>query len=568
MKHLAASLALLALSAPVLAQAPLYDIHGPAGSGLGGGLGSVGDVDGDGRDDILVGAPTADGSQPQSGQVMILSSVTTLPIRTWNGEHTGDGFGHSVAGIGDINGDGISEVAIGAPFCEANLGTDRGALYIYDGATGALLHKHVGVSDNDRLGWCVIPAGDPNLDGVPDYAYGTPFFDSTTLGVDVGEVRINSGATFNTLEVYHGEVAGDEFGYSISCTGDLDGDGKADLVAGAPFYDVPGIALAGRVYRLSGGMNVRTMWLTGQTIAGLMGYSVSAVPDINLDGKTDILIGEPGYSGGGPAEGRVLAMSGVIGLLLQGWVGSTGDQCGYSVAGLHDIDGDGRGDVIIGSPRHASAPLADNGKVYICSGGSGAVLATASGYNNSDLMGSFVANAGDLNNDGYDDILMSAPTSSGVFPDGGWVRVHLGGAPAATVYCTPKINSQGCTPVIGYSGCASRSLGAGLQVVAQNVRPGIPGLLIWSVNQGASPFFGGTLCLGNPVKRTPAQISTTIPGFPCTGQYVYLFTPSFFALNNLNGGQDVYSQFWSRDNGFSVPNNVGLTAGLKFTVAP
>ncbi len=562
------SITLLALSGSAFAQAPLYDISGVANSSLGWGLGSVGDVDGDGRDDLLVGAPTADGLQPNSGTAMILSSVTTFPIRTFQGEFTGDRFGSSVAGIGDLTGDGISEVAVGAPEYDRVGASNAGAMYIFNGATGVKLFQHGGTFTNDKFGWCVAAAGDANGDGTPDYAYGAPYADSTTLGANVGLVRIQSGASLLALQTYWGETAGDSFGYSIAAVGDLTGDGKTDLVAGAPSYNLGAVVNSGRAYRLSGGTNSRVNLLSGGITNGELGFSVSALPDINLDGTTEIAIGEPGWNGLGVNTGRVMALSGLGGSIVQTYTYLAGVGFGFSVAGLSDIDGDGRGDLIVGLPYLDSPPLGDVGGAFILSGQTGSILSTATGYAGADYMGFTVANAGDLNNDGINDMLMSAPVSSAPFPGGGRVRAHLGGAPNPSGYCTPKVNSQGCTPTIGYGGCASRSLGSGLAVVAQNVRPGLPGLLIWSVNPNAAPFFGGTLCVGSPLKRTPGQISTTIAVNPCVGQYYYLFSTAYLAAQNLNPGVDVHTQFWSRDNGFPAPDNVGLTGGLKFTVVP
>ncbi|HTF87825.1 MAG TPA: integrin alpha [Planctomycetota bacterium] len=563
-----AFLAILGLTSAASAQAPLYDIPGVANSSLGWGLGSVGDVDGDGRDDILVGAPTADGLEANSGQAMILSSVNAWPIRTFQGEFTGDRFGTSVAGIGDLTGDGISEVAVGAPEHDRQLTQDAGAVYIFNGATGAEIMKYAGSFTSDKFGWCVSPAGDANGDGTPDFAYGAPYADSNSLGVNVGLVKIISGASLLPLQTYWGETAGDYFGYSICAIGDLTGDGKSDMIAGAPNYNLGGVSNAGRVYRLSGGTNSRVNMLSGGVTNGNVGFSVSALPDVNLDGVTEIAVGEPGWNGLGANTGRVRALSGLGGSIVQTYSYLAGVGFGFSVAGLHDIDGDGRGDLIVGLPYLDSAPLFDVGSAFIISGQLGTVLGSASGYGGSDYMGFAVANAGDLNNDGIDDMLMSAPVSTAPFTNGGWVRAHLGGAPTPTGYCTAKVNSLGCTPTISYGGCASRSLGSGIAIVGQNVRPGLPGILLWSVAQNALPFSGGTLCVGAPIKRTPGQISTSIPSSSCTGQYYYLFSTAYLAANNLNPGQAVHTQYWSRDNGFSAPNNVGLTAGLKFTVVP
>jgi hypothetical protein len=153
------------------------------------------------------------------------------------------------------------------------------------------------------------------------------------------------------------------------------------------------------------------------------------------------------------------------------------------------------------------------------------------------------------------------------FPAGGRLRMHLGGTPAPTNYCTAKVNSAGCTPVIFYTGSASKSLGFGLQILAQNVLPSMPGILIWAKTPNALPFMGGTLCVGSPLTRAGAQVSSTISGPPCTGQYLFQFNAAYMNATGLNAGQDVYAQYWSRDTGFAAPNNVGLTPGLHFQIA-
>jgi hypothetical protein len=164
-------------------------------------------------------------------------------------------------------------------------------------------------------------------------------------------------------------------------------------------------------------------------------------------------------------------------------------------------------------------------------------------------------------------VVAATPFTSLNFPSGGRLRLHLGGTPAPANYCTPKVNSAGCTPEISYTGSASQSLGFGLQIVAQNVLPGMPGILIWAKTPNAVPFFGGTLCVGSPLTRAGAQVSGTISGPPCPGQYLFQFNEAYMSANGLGAGQDVYAQYWSRDTGFVAPNNIGLTAGLHFQIA-
>lgn len=562
------SLPALCLAPAALAQAPLYDTYGPAGSQYGWGVGSVGDLDGDGLPDLLVGAPTGDGLQADSGVVYIASSRTSLPFRTLLGERTGDRFGHSVAGIGDINGDGLHEVLVGAPDYDSSGTNRRGAAYVFDGATGNQLAKHVGTLDNDRLGFDVCGIIDADGDGVRDYAIGAPFADSAIVGADTGAVQLRSGATFLSIRTYVGEAAGDYFGYSISPANDLTGDHRGDVVAGAPHYNLGAVSNSGRVYLLSGGTNSRTVRFSGGQTNGELGFAVGEVPDANGDHAVDIAIGEPGWNGTSGFAGRVHVISGLGSAVIMTAEGQTGDLLGFSVAGVSDCDGDGFGDVLAGGPGRDYPTLTDVGVALIYSTNGGAILGGATGYSALDSMGLSVANAGDLNADGSSDMWMAAPPSNGVFAGGGWARVHLGGVPTPSNYCVPKTNSQGCTPTISYGGCASISLGIGIQVVAQNVLPNKLGLMIWSVNPSSNPLGGGTLCVGTPLKRRPGQLASTISAGVCGGQYVDLLNGAFFTANGLVPGTEVHAQYWSRDPGFTAPNNIGLTAGLKFTVSP
>ena len=138
-------------------------------------------------------------------------------------------------------------------------------------------------------------------------------------------------------------------------------------------------------------------------------------------------------------------------------------------------------------------------------------------------------------------------------------------------YCVPKLNSQFCFPTIYATGTPSLSgTGQAFRLWAGNVLNQKVGLMIWGRSPAATPFAGGTLCVGAPVTRTAAQNSggTALPAADCTGTYVLQFTPAMMSQAGLVQGDDVYSQYWSRDNGYLPPNNVGLTAGVHWAVCP
>jgi hypothetical protein len=152
--------------------------------------------------------------------------------------------------------------------------------------------------------------------------------------------------------------------------------------------------------------------------------------------------------------------------------------------------------------------------------------------------------------------------------DGGRARLVLGNAAAPTGYCTPKTNSAGCVPHISYTGCASLSIGDNFHVVAQNVLPNALGMLIWSQSPNSVPFFGGTLCVGSPIRRTQAQAAGNQGTGACIGTYDIHLSQAYLASWGLAPGMQIHAQFWSRDNGFAPPDNIGLTGGLKVTVLP
>jgi lamin tail-like protein len=155
--------------------------------------------------------------------------------------------------------------------------------------------------------------------------------------------------------------------------------------------------------------------------------------------------------------------------------------------------------------------------------------------------------------------------------------VKQGCTPVPVSYCTAKVNSLGCTPVIGSVGTPSATAASGFTVKSVNHINNKSGLLFYGVNgRAGTPFQGGTLCVKSPIKRTPAVLSGgNPPPNDCSG--VYQIDMNAFAQGSLGGsplaalktpGQVVDSQWWGRDPGFAAPNNTTLSDGLEYTVGP
>ena len=567
MKSLRTFAFLSTLAVAAAAQAPLYDLSGQPGDRYGHSVAWVGDVDGDGLEDIAVGATHGDGLQPDAGYVLIRAAKDAKTIVKIRGERTGDLFGWAIAGLGDVDGDGAGDLVIGAPGHEWTAGTDRGASYVFSGATGAQIKKLGGSADGDQFGWAVAGPGDIDGDGIPDYATGVPGSDIPQT--DTGRVWVHSGANNTLLRQYSGQAAGDRFGSSLAAVGDVNGDGVPDLLAGAPGVNSGFLQDVGRGYVLSGAAsNTVVFSRTGTYVGGQLGYAVAGGLDADLDGVPDAIFGEPFANANGSNSGRALLISGATQAVLHSFTGSFDELLGTAVGGMRDVDLDGHGDLIVGAPAADVPPYLDIGVAKVFSGKSGALLFQMNGHAAGEGFGSAVAGAGRLNADAATDVIAGSPSYGGLGPDGGRVRVVLGSAPYPKSYCTAKTNSAGCLPKIGFTGCASFSAGNYFVLHGYDVLPNVVGILIWSLQPDAVPFHGGTLCLASPVKRTPAQFSIVTGPGTCDARYEFLFNQTYMSSQGLAPGMAVYAQYWSRDNGFAPPNNVGLTGGLEFITLP
>lgn len=391
------------------------------------------DVTGDGRGDIAVGAIGARTIDAYAGAVQIFSGASGVQVRTLISPirmHHGR-FGWSISPVPDMNGDGFSDIAVGAP--RENFGATPvrcGRAYVYSGRTGQLVHKLRSAAEeaDGFFGTSVAGIADLNGDGRGEIVVGAPREDPGAAPPDAGRVYVYSGATGVRLRTLISPAQSqlEQFGYSVAAVPDVNGDGRPDIAVGAPqvesddMWIVPGFGNdegPGRVHLFSGatGAFLRVLVCpSGEDKAGF-GRSVSGVPDVNGDGRGDLVVGAPfDDPGSSPNDaGRAYLFSGATGQLLRKFLPPSnleGTLFGWSVTGMPDVNGDGRGDVVVGSRREA---LSGNGRAHLYSGATGVrikgLFSNSDPNFNGDGYGSSVSWLPDTNSNGRPEIVVGAP---------------------------------------------------------------------------------------------------------------------------------------------------------------
>ncbi len=372
-------------------------------------LAAAGDLDGDGVGDHWVGAPAVtDGGL--SG-VVLVSGATGATLRTlasndfWGGSHI-ERFGYALAGGRDLSGDGVPDVAVGAPRAGAK---QRGALRVFSGADGSLLRELIGRAPGERFGEAVALLDDVDGDGLAELAVGAPGDDRGAS--DRGSVRIHSGASGALLVTLFGASAQEEFGAILANAGDVDLDGRDELFVGVP----RAMSGAGKAVLLSGASGAVLRTLAGTATGDDFGRAVAGCADLDGDGVRDLLVGAPGAR-------SVCVFSGASGVELWSATRTYPESSefalipdkarfGWAVCGLGDQNGDGRPDVAVGYPESSS--------VWTLSGADGSTLRVASssslGWNGDSLFGYLgfaLAPLGDLDGDGLEELGVGAPVFS------------------------------------------------------------------------------------------------------------------------------------------------------------
>ncbi len=555
---------LTVLTEAASAQAPAYTLNGSApldhfGYSVGGGV----DVNADGFEDVIVGGPEMN---VRDGEVRVLSGRDGSLLLTRIGSSQ-QYLGVSVAGVGDLNGDGHGDFLVGAKR-DSSLHSLGGRAIVFSGADGATLFSFAGNASGQQFGSSVACAGDVNSDGVVDLIVGAPFANAGAVQ-GAGMARVFSGANGTVLHSFFGLLAAEHLGNSVSSAGDVNGDGHDDLLVGVVGANYAG-SLAGRALVFSGLDGTILLTLDPDSAGDGFGFSVAKAGDVNHDGHADFIVGAPFDEQNGLSAGAAFVISGANGAVLRKLLGSSGTTFGFAVAGGSDSDGDGVRDFAIGA-RNDAIQGNNSGSVRVVSGASGLTLYTAYG-SGGDQLGFSVAFAGDLNHDGRADLVAGAPFDSPALSFAGSARVFLGGCAAPITYCVAKVNSLGCTPSIDTQGAPSASIADAFTLNATNVRNQRPGVLLWSFGPAAQPFAGGTLCVSGYVgiARLGLQGAGGSPPVvaDCSGNYAVHFSQAYMASKNLVPGARIFAQFYSRDPGFSAPNDVGFTNAVSFEICP
>ncbi len=471
------------------AQTTLFTFDGDgANDRFGAAVARAGDFNNDGFTDIIVGAPENNNVfQAGKGYARVFSGQNGAVLATFDGLGNMDAFGHAVAGAGDVNGDGFDDVLIGARLNGASF-NQGGSIRVISGQTMAPLYEITGLASGEQLGASVSGCGDVDGDGVDDFVGGAP-----TAAGNFGMARVYSGATSSILHSFTGTTSNGRLGFSVGLLDDVNGDGRADILVGSLFDGV---------YIYSGMDGTVIRHFTSLAADDVYGKSVSGIDDMDNDGIRDVVIGATQESViGAPGPGYIEVRSSVTGALLLTKTGTTvNHRFGASVSGAGDWNGDSKPDVVVGSvPTNA---LTDEYAVVL-SGIDGTILASFQGDQPGQGMGYSVAGLGDVNGDGKVDIAFGAPDTSTNGLSSGRARVYSGPVAACggvNSYCTAGANSV--SPAgMSITGIGTASVSSVFFLNASGGPVGEPGLFFYGATQSSFPFGNGTRCIGGTVYR-------------------------------------------------------------------
>ena len=470
----------------LVSQAGIRIVGEAASDRVGWAVARAGDVNGDRRMDVIIGAPSAgNNGRDSSGSAYVVfgqRSTATIDLASLggggfriDGAAEGDGAGFAVSTAGDVNGDGLADVVVGAPEADNNFLEQSGSAYVVFGqrtaapvdlaALGARGFRIDGADSSEFAGFSVADAGDVNGDKRRDVLVGAPFaanslFDeapegfarsqSGSLYVVFGQAsaaNVDLAALGNRGFRIDGPEQVSRVGWSAARAGDVNRDGRSDVLVGAPFTSNNGREYSGSAYVVFGNNSPETVDLAalgrrglqidgdagGEIVFGGVGWSVSGAGDVNGDGRADVLIGATAADanrredsgsayvvfgrGAGKVDLRTLRKGG---FRIDG--AAEFDYAASSVAGAGDLNGDGRADLIVSAEQADQNGRDDSGSVYVVFGRQAASRIDLAklgerglrldGAAADDLAGWSVSGVGDVNGDKQPDLLLGAQAAS------------------------------------------------------------------------------------------------------------------------------------------------------------
>lgn len=351
---LLAVLVVLAASPRGFTQREVLRLSGPPSSSFGNAVDVLGDVDGDGTDDFLVGQFT-DPSNADRGRVGVYSGSHAGVLLEVFGDQPADGFGLSVTGLGDVTGDSIPDFAVGAPSTRIPLGPSY--VRVFSGRDGSVVHTLA--SGPAAFGRYVDGLGDVDGDGFGDFIIGTPKENSISNPslVEAGVATVHSGATGAILFQFSGASNYGHFGACVSAFGDVQLDGHADFIIGQPDAILSANGVIGFVGTYSGrhGGLMREVRVPFADDHMYFGYDTAPAGDLNGDGRPDFLATRSNW------HDRTLVTA------YSGWtakklfeVEQTAPSSHFGVKGSMiggiDLTGDGRSDILLGETFGSGSP--------------------------------------------------------------------------------------------------------------------------------------------------------------------------------------------------------------------
>ena len=489
-------------------------------------LSTAGDVNGDGYDDVLIGDPWADRAWVWFGSTQGMGPSGTPSNADWSGGASHDAnYGIAVATLHDVNGDGYDDIGISSQ----PQGTPFGLVAVHlGGVSGPSTQVSWTAADiglpgsSGRLGFSLAGAGDVNGDGYADVLMGAPdrsvgqsqegaaylwFGGPSTVGDPSGLGA--SGTPANADWEFEANQVGARLGTCVSTAGDVNGDGLADVLLGAPDWDAAMVDVGAVFVFLGSPSGLRPVfdWMqTGTQSGAAYGLSVDTAGDANSDGFSDVIVGAPRFHGTHPDQGRTLVYEGLGALprTVADWSETRFPGVG-SLAASCDFNGDGYSELLMGVPAHDSPGLVNAGQLVVYGGSESGVSGPAwlvHGQAAGEELGREVSGAGDLNGDGYEDLVVASRIATYVF-HGGPTRLSTPVALQDADWMSPLAGRVSTAGDVNGDGFSDLLVGDGTRVLLFTGGPaglksdGLARNAAWSAQPGLGASFASLASAGD-----------------------------------------------------------------------